>query len=89
MGVLREYRGRKLGSRLLAAVVAAARTLGWEKIELAVYAGNAAAVALYRKAGFELEGVRKRSHLVDGAYDDIVLMGLHLEAPEVPEPGRS
>lgn len=84
MGVLREYRGRKLGLRLLEAVVEATRSLGLEKIELAVYASNVAALALYRKVGFEIEGVRRRSRLVDGAYDDIVLMGLHLNPPPSP-----
>ncbi len=87
MGVLREYRGRKLGLRLLEAVVGATRSLGLEKIELAVYASNVAALALYRKAGFEVEGVKRRSRLVDGEYDDIVLMGLHLKRPnKAPEP---
>jgi ribosomal protein S18 acetylase RimI-like enzyme len=78
MGVLREYRGRKVGQRLLDAVIGAARRLGLEKIELAVYASNVAALTLYRKVGFEVEGVKRRSRLVEGEYDDIVLMGLHL-----------
>jgi RimJ/RimL family protein N-acetyltransferase len=90
IGVLREYHGRKLGLRLLEAVVGATRSLGLEKIELAVYASNVAALALYRKAGFEVEGVKRRSRLVDGEYDDIVLMGLHLKRPnkaQEPTPG--
>lgn len=84
MGVLKDYRGRKIGSRLLEAVIAATRLRGVEKIELAVRASNAPALALYRKAGFGLEGVKKRGLLVDGVYDDLILMGLHLSGPLSP-----
>lgn len=90
MGILREYRGRGLGLRLLTDVLEATRRLGLEKVELAVYASNAVALSLYRKLGFEVEGVKRRSRLVDGEYDDVVLMGLHLQAPDqTPGPTRS
>ena len=78
MGVLQEYRGRGLGTRLLAATVARARELRLGKIELSVYASNAPAIALYRKCGFVDEGCRRRGRLVGGVYDDVVLMALDL-----------
>jgi RimJ/RimL family protein N-acetyltransferase len=43
-----------------------------------VYAGNARAAALYRKAGFALEGTRVRGKKLDGEYDDVHMMGLLL-----------
>ena len=78
MGLLPDYRGRGIGTRLLRAAIDAARTAGFERIELSVYAGNARAVALYRKSGFALEGTRVRGKKLDGEYDDVHMMGLLL-----------
>ena len=78
MGVVKDYRGRGLGRKLLEATLAKARTKNFEKIELQVYASNAAGCALYRKLGFIEEGCRRRARLVDGVYDDILLLALFL-----------
>jgi len=86
MGILRDYRGRKIGSRLLDAVIVATRLRDLEKIELVVHASNTPAVTLYRKTGFEIEGVKKRGLLVDGEYDDVILMGLSLQTRKQPQP---
>lgn len=53
------WRGRGFARRLLAAVVAQARAWGSERLLLEVRAGNATAIALYRDAGFEDDGVRR------------------------------
>ncbi len=53
------WRGRGFARRLLAAVVAQARAWGSERLLLEVRAGNAPAIALYRDAGFEDDGVRR------------------------------
>jgi RimJ/RimL family protein N-acetyltransferase len=76
MGVHPVYRGAGLGRLLLAATVAEARTRGFERIELEVYASNAPARQLYEHAGFEVEGVRRRCRKLDGRYDDTILMAL-------------
>jgi RimJ/RimL family protein N-acetyltransferase len=78
MGLLGEYRGRGLGERLILATIDAARTAGFERIELSVYGRNARAAALYRKVGFTLEGTRVRGKRLDGEYDDVHMMGLLL-----------
>lgn len=78
MGVLAEWRGRGIGSRLLRTVIARCRKRGLEKIELQVFASNRAARALYRKFGFRHEGRRVRARKLHGKYDDVVLMGLLL-----------
>jgi RimJ/RimL family protein N-acetyltransferase len=78
MGLLPEYRGRGIGERLLRASIDAARAAGFERIELTVYARNARAAALYRKAGFVHEGTRVRGKKLDGEYDDVLFMGLLL-----------
>jgi ribosomal protein S18 acetylase RimI-like enzyme len=73
-----ECRGQKIGRRLIEATIEAARSIGLEKIELSVHATNEPAIALYRSLGFEEEGRKKRGCLVDGLYDDIILMALQL-----------
>jgi RimJ/RimL family protein N-acetyltransferase len=76
MGLLPEYRGQGLGSRLVVAAMAAARASGIERIELEVFASNARAIRLYESLGFAHEGIKRRARKLDGAYDDNVLMAL-------------
>jgi RimJ/RimL family protein N-acetyltransferase len=79
MGVAAENRGRGLGQRLMRACIESARRLGLEKLELEVFATNAAARALYRKMGFVEEGRLRRKRKFEGAYDDLVCMALFLD----------
>jgi RimJ/RimL family protein N-acetyltransferase len=74
MGVAASHRGRGVGGRLLAATVETALARGLTRIELTVRADNAAAIALYRRSGFETEGLLRRYLLVDGEYYDALLM---------------
>ncbi len=74
-----EARGRGLGAALVAAVVAAARAAEVEQLQLGVGAGNAAAMALYRAAGFQPFGTEPCAlRLGPGNYVDEVLMALDL-----------
>jgi putative acetyltransferase len=71
MSVHREWRGRGVGTALMAAAVPLAENwLGLSRLELTVYVDNAAAIALYRKFGFEVEGTMRRYALRDGQYVD-------------------
>ena len=78
MGMLPAYRGRGIGERLIRASIDAARSAGFERIELSVYAANERAAALYRKVGFVMEGTRVRGKKLDGDYDDVHIMGMLL-----------
>lgn len=78
MGVLPAYRGAGLGRRLLADTLDAARAIGIERVELEVFASNTAAIALYRRMGFAVEGTKRRARKLDGEYDDDVIMALFL-----------
>lgn len=69
-GVLRAHGGRGVGTRLFAALDEWARRKGIVRIELTVMAHNERAVGLYRKMGYEVEGERRRSLLVEGEYVD-------------------
>lgn len=77
MGVLKDYRGRGLGRRLIEAALAHARDKnGIEKVELTVFESNTRAAALYESAGFVLEGRRLRGRRLDGVYDNLLDMAL-------------
>ena len=82
MGIVSDYRGNRIGQRLLEATIELARGVGLEKIELSVYASNVPAICLYRKLGFRDEGLKKRGRLVDGVYDDVLLLALELGRAE-------
>ena len=74
MGVLRAYRGRGIGTRLIVAAMDAARERGLERIELEVFASNQPAIGLYKKMGFVVEGIKKKARKLDGRYEDILCM---------------
>jgi ribosomal protein S18 acetylase RimI-like enzyme len=74
MGVAAAHRGRGIGSALLRAAIETAAARGLTRIELVVRADNAAAIALYARHGFELEGRLHRYLLVDGVVYDALQM---------------
>lgn len=76
IGVRKDCRGQKIGQRLMEATIERCWELGLQKIELSVYSSNEAAIQLYKKLGFVEEGTKKRGRLVEGMYDDVVLMAL-------------
>jgi ribosomal protein S18 acetylase RimI-like enzyme len=74
MGVAASHRGRGIGAALLRATLDAATANGIGRVELVVRADNAAAIALYERHGFELEGRLRDYLLVDGvAYDALAM----------------
>ncbi|MBP9708242.1 MAG: GNAT family N-acetyltransferase [Oligoflexales bacterium] len=73
-----DFRGLGLGSKLLASVLDHAKKFGLEKVELHVYTSNLPAVALYKKFGFEQEGLIKKYRKLDGEYFDCLAMGKFL-----------
>jgi len=79
MLVEREWRGRGVGSTLVAVAIERARTVGLHKLSLDVFPHNAAAIALYRKFGFVEEG-RRAGHYrrATGELWDSIVMGLLL-----------
>jgi putative acetyltransferase len=79
MMVAREWRGRGVGTALVAASIELARARGLHKLILGVFPQNDAAIGLYRKFGFVEEGRRLR-HIrrADGELWDLIEMGLLL-----------
>jgi RimJ/RimL family protein N-acetyltransferase len=79
MAVARDWRGRGVGSALLAAAIDWARVRGLHKLSLSVFPHNEAAKALYSKFGFVEEGRRvKQFRRSSGELWDVVDMGLLL-----------
>ncbi len=79
MLVAREWRGRGVGSALVAAAIDRARADGLHKLSLEVFPHNVAGIALYRKFGFVEEGRRvKQYRRANGELWDSVVMGLVL-----------
>jgi RimJ/RimL family protein N-acetyltransferase len=68
VGVLQAFTGRQIGTRLFTALESWARLHGIERLELTVRTDNERGTGLYRKMGFEIEGLKKRSLKVRGAY---------------------
>jgi ribosomal protein S18 acetylase RimI-like enzyme len=79
MAVARPWRGRGVGSALLAAAIEKSRNEGLHKLSLEVFPHNDAAIALYRKFGFVEEGRRlKHYRRANGELWDSIVMGLRL-----------
>jgi L-phenylalanine/L-methionine N-acetyltransferase len=86
MSVRDDWQGRGVGSALMAAGLDIADNwLAFRRLELTVYTDNAAALALYRRFGFEIEGTLRQYALRDGAYVDAYAMA-RLRAPVGPAP---
>ena len=75
IGVAADMQGRGVGSRLMTEMINLCDNwLRVERIELTVFADNAAAVALYQRFGFEIEGTGRKFALRNGEYVDAYYM---------------
>lgn len=70
----RAWRGKGVGSALLARLIELAREHGYHKMVLSTFPWNAAGLALYRKYGFRTVGVYREQGLLDGRWVDTVIM---------------
>jgi ribosomal protein S18 acetylase RimI-like enzyme len=75
MGIKLAHRGKGIGLALIDTAIDASKRRKLEKIELGVIQSNANAIRLYKKVGFENEGILKRKFKIDGKYEDMFLMG--------------
>ncbi|PEC86208.1 GNAT family N-acetyltransferase [Bacillus cereus] len=66
IGILQEYSGRGIGTRLFKEAEKWARLHDVWRLELTVMAHNTRAQALYKKAGFEKEGIKRAALIIDG-----------------------
>ncbi|MCM3783497.1 GNAT family N-acetyltransferase [Neobacillus mesonae] len=76
VGVVREFWGYGIGKNLLKVSMAWADSMNIKKMTLNVTETNDKAIRLYKKLGFEIEGVLKQDKLLsDGKYYDTMIMG--------------
>jgi ribosomal protein S18 acetylase RimI-like enzyme len=80
MGVIEQFRGRGIGSALMATTLEAAKQRGITRVELHVREHNQRAIALYEKFGFVREGLMRRDVFVDGVYENSLLMAVLFES---------
>jgi RimJ/RimL family protein N-acetyltransferase len=76
MGLLPPFRGQGIGAVLIRRTLAAAKAFGFHRVELTVRENNTRALELYKKIGFETEGVMRDAVEVDGAYEDLIFMAV-------------
>ena len=75
MAVHDDYQGKGVGTALLTELVDLAENwIGITRLELTVYTDNAAAIALYEKLGFVIEGTSRHYALRNGEYVDVYQM---------------
>jgi RimJ/RimL family protein N-acetyltransferase len=70
IGILKDYRGQGIGTRLFEKLEEWAVERKIRRLELTTVTQNVAGVALYKKMGFEVEGTKKDSLLIDGEFVD-------------------
>ncbi len=75
MAVSENFQGQGIGAKLLSAALNLANNwLAVHRVELEVYTDNTAAIALYKKHGFCIEGTAKAYAFRNGHYVDSHLM---------------
>ena len=85
MSVRDDWQGRGVGTALMAAAIDLADNwLNYTRLELTVYTDNAAALALYRKFGFEIEGTLQNYAFRGGRFIDAYTMARCVPLPVQP-----
>ena len=70
IGILTQYRGMGLGTKLFKELEEWANEHNIHRLELTVVTRNDAGVQLYKKAGFDIEGTKRHSLYIDGEFVD-------------------
>ena len=71
-----DWQGKGVGKELMRAIIDLADNwLNLTRLELEVYADNEAAIHLYERFGFEIEGTLRQHAFRDGRYIDSKVMG--------------
>jgi ribosomal protein S18 acetylase RimI-like enzyme len=76
MGLLPPFRRRGIGREMIRRTLNAARGFGFHRVELMVRENNTNAIELYKKVGFETEGVQRDAIQIDGVYENLIFMAM-------------
>lgn len=74
IGLLKDYRGKQLGTKMFKLLDKWALENNITRLELTVVSVNIPAIKLYEKMGFVKEGIRKNAMKVDNIYVDELYM---------------
>jgi RimJ/RimL family protein N-acetyltransferase len=74
IGIRQNFTGHGIGKQLFKIVEDGARMRQVHRLELTVATCNERALALYRKCGFSIKGIKRHAMLLDGSYVDDYLM---------------
>lgn len=70
VGILEQSRGQGVGTALFQRLEEWAKSHCISRLELTVVTENKAGIALYKSRGFEIEGTKRNSLLIDGVFYD-------------------
>jgi RimJ/RimL family protein N-acetyltransferase len=88
ISVRQSHWGQGIGEALMRALIDWAYASDIiRKINLTVRADNKAAIALYEKVGFVMEGMKLRDAFINGQFVDSCCMGLEIDPPQVTAEG--
>ena len=77
--IVKQYCGLGLGRKIMDYLVEWSKSNGiTKKISLVTNENNYRAIDLYKKVGFEVEGILKKDNYVNGIYSNSIMMGLIL-----------
>lgn len=80
--VKKRYWGKSIGKAMLETLIDWAQVSRIiYKINLSVRSDNERAIALYKKCGFTVEGLRTRDICIEGKFYDSIMMGLEINPP--------
>ncbi|NYE08725.1 RimJ/RimL family protein N-acetyltransferase [Bacillus niacini] len=68
IGILEEYRGRGIGTKLFQRLEEWAINANISRLELTVVTQNEAGITLYKKCGFEIEGIKRKSLMINDEF---------------------
>ena len=74
IGVRQTFQGQGIGSKLFDKLDEWARKNQLKRLELTVEVSNTPAINLYEKHGFSIEGIKRKTTLVDGEFVDEYMM---------------
>ncbi len=83
MGVVAEFRGQGIATRLMLAVEDWAQTVGVSRLELSVVEDNTRALSLYLKLGYVIEGQKQKAIRVYSRYLNGIFMAKLLPGVDV------
>lgn len=71
----KRHRNRGIGTRCITMLCSHAYdNLNLRRIELRVFSGNERAIRVYKKCGFEIEGVMREAYFLKGKFQDVIIM---------------